>query len=77
MVHAFIMVKTGAGSSEDVQTDLAAFEGVTDSHVVAGEYDIIVEATGDEVYDVLSTASKKISAMEGVTDTKTYVSLSA
>lgn len=77
MVHAFIMVKTGAGSSQDVQSDIAGLDGVTDCHVVAGEYDVIVEATGDEVYDVLSTASKQISAMEGVNDTKTYVSLSA
>jgi DNA-binding Lrp family transcriptional regulator len=77
MVHAYIMVKTGAGSSEDVQGDIAALAGVLDAHVVAGEFDIIVEATGEEVYDVLSTASKKISAMEDVTDTKTYVSLSA
>lgn len=77
MVHAFIMVKTGAGSSQDVQGRIADLDGITDAHVVAGEYDVIVEATGDEVYDVLSTASKKISAMEGVTDTKTYVSLSA
>lgn len=77
MVHAYIMVKTGAGSSEDVQHAIADLAGVLDAHVVAGEYDIIVEATGDEVYDVLSTASKKISALEHVTDTKTYVSLSA
>jgi hypothetical protein len=35
----------------------------------------VVEAEGDEVYDVLHSASNAIRSVEGVTDTKTYVCL--
>ncbi|MXR20201.1 Lrp/AsnC family transcriptional regulator [Halobacterium bonnevillei] len=77
MVHAFIMVKTGAGASSDVRDQVVGLEGVTEAHVVAGTYDIIVEVGGDEVHEVLSTVSDRIGTVAGVTDTKTYISLSA
>lgn len=76
MVHAYIMVKTGAGTSERICEEVRDLAGVVEAHVVAGTYDLIVETGGDEVYDVLSTAAKRISAIEGVNDTKTYIALS-
>ena len=75
MVHAFIMVKTAAGRSEDVLTAVRELDGISEAHVVAGEFDVIVEAEADEVYDVLQTASSEISGMDGVADTKTYMAL--
>ncbi|MFC4552077.1 MULTISPECIES: Lrp/AsnC ligand binding domain-containing protein [Halorussus] len=75
MVHAFIMVKTAAGRSEDLLASIREHERVTEAHVVAGDFDIVVEADAEEVYDVLQTASSGISGMEGVADTKTYMSL--
>ncbi|WP_135853127.1 Lrp/AsnC family transcriptional regulator [Halorussus salinus] len=75
MVHAFIMVKTAAGRSEDVLTAVRELDGISEAHVVAGEFDVIVEAEADEVYDVLQTASSDISGMDGVADTKTYMAL--
>ncbi|MEE6208601.1 Lrp/AsnC ligand binding domain-containing protein [Salarchaeum sp. III] len=77
MVHAFIMVKTAAGSSADARDAILDLAFVVDAHVVAGEYDVIVEADGDAVGDVLGTASTDIQGLEGVEDTKTYVSMSA
>jgi len=77
MVHAFIMIRTTAGASQEVQDSIADTENVTEAHVVAGEFDVIAEATGEEVYDILSTASADIQAVAGVEETKTYVSLSA
>ncbi|MFB6072481.1 MAG: Lrp/AsnC family transcriptional regulator [Halobacterium sp.] len=77
MVHAFIMVKTGAGAASDVRDQLGGIEGVQAAHVVAGRYDIIAEVDSDEVHEVLATVSKDIGTVAGVTDTKTYVSLSA
>ena len=75
MVHAFIMVKTAAGRSEDVLTAVRELDRISEAHVVAGEFDVIVEAEADEVYDVLQTASSDISGMDGVADTKTYMAL--
>jgi DNA-binding Lrp family transcriptional regulator len=75
MVHAFIMVKTGAGESEHLLDPVRKVEGVAEAHIVAGAYDIIAEAEVEEVYDVLKAASSGIQGLQGVTDTKTYISL--
>lgn len=75
MVHGFIMVKTGVGASEGLLDPIRQSNGVTEANIVAGDWDIIVEADGKEVYDVLQVASMAISGLEGVNETKTYVAL--
>lgn len=77
MVHAFIMVRTAAGTSQDVRDAVADLGNVKEAHVVAGEYDVIAEADGEEVYDILSAAAADIQGVTDVEETKTYVSLSA
>ncbi|GAA0265416.1 MULTISPECIES: Lrp/AsnC family transcriptional regulator [Halobacterium] len=77
MVHAFIMVKTGAGTAADARDRVADLDGVVASHVVAGKYDVIAEVEGSEMQDVLGTVSNRIGTVAGVTETKTYISLSA
>ncbi len=75
MVHAFVMVKTDAGKSEEMVEATREVERVTEAHIVAGDYDIIAEVDTDEVYEVLKTASSGIQGLDGVADTKTYISL--
>jgi DNA-binding Lrp family transcriptional regulator len=75
MVRAFIMTKVEAGHAEDVLTQVQGFERITEAHVVAGDYDLVVEAEGEEVYDVLHSASNAIRGLANVVDTKTYVAL--
>jgi DNA-binding Lrp family transcriptional regulator len=75
MVHAFIMVKTAAGRSEDVLDGVRGLDQISEAHVVAGEFDVIAEADAEEVYDVLQTASSDVSGLDGVADTKTYMAL--
>ncbi|QIB75791.1 Lrp/AsnC family transcriptional regulator [Halogeometricum borinquense] len=75
MVHAFVMVKTGAGESERLLAPIRELETVTEAHIVAGAYDVIAEVDAEEVYNILQTASSKIQGLEGVTDTKTYISM--
>ncbi|WP_136589567.1 Lrp/AsnC ligand binding domain-containing protein [Salinigranum halophilum] len=75
MVHAFIMVKTGAGESEQLLGPVRDLDSVTEAHIVAGAYDIIAEVDADEVYEVLKAASSGIQGLQGVTDTKTYIAM--
>jgi DNA-binding Lrp family transcriptional regulator len=75
MVHAFIMVKTAAGKSEDLLAQIRDLEPVTAAHIVAGNYDIISEVTAPEVYNILHTVSSEMQKLDGVADTKTYISM--
>ncbi|WP_336343510.1 Lrp/AsnC ligand binding domain-containing protein [Halalkalicoccus ordinarius] len=75
MVHAFVMVKTGAGRSEEMVEATRELEAITEAHIVAGNYDIIAEVETDEVYEVLQAASSGIQGLDGIADTKTYISL--
>lgn len=75
MVHAFIMVKTAVGESENLLADVRGLAQVDDAHIVAGDYDIIAEVDVSEVYEVMQTASSGIQSLDGVDDTKTYIAL--
>ena len=75
MVHAFIMVDTAAGKSQDLLDAVSGFDTVQEAHIVAGDYDIVVEADADEVYEVLQTASTDVQGLDGVVDTKTYIAI--
>ncbi|PSQ04133.1 ArsR family transcriptional regulator [Halobacteriales archaeon QS_4_69_31] len=75
MVRAFIMVKTAAGKSEDLLTTIREIDGVEEAHIVAGQYDIIVEAVSDEVYDLMHSVATNIRDIDGVADTETYICL--
>lgn len=75
MVRAFIMVKTTAGKSAGLRESITDIEGVEEAHVVAGQYDIVVEAAGEEVYDVIHSVATEVRDLEGVVDTRTYICL--
>ena len=75
MVHAFVMVKTTAGSSEGLVTRLRDLAPVREAHIVAGDHDVIAEVEVEEVYDVLKTVASEMRSLEGVADTRTYISL--
>jgi DNA-binding Lrp family transcriptional regulator len=75
MVRAFIMIKTAAGKSQELLEGILDLGGIEEAHVVAGQYDIIAEATGGEVYDVMQDVANGIRGLDGVADTKTYICL--
>lgn len=76
MVYAFVMVETDSGASKNVVDGIGDLgERVHEAKIVAGDFDVIVEVETEEVYDVLETVAGNIGAMEGVLDTKTYVSI--
>jgi DNA-binding Lrp family transcriptional regulator len=75
MVHAFVMVKTEAGEGERLLDAIRNVVSVSEAHIVAGNYDIIAEMDTEEVYDVLKSVSGDVQGLQGVTDTKTYISM--
>ena len=75
MVRAFIMVKTAAGRATAVQERIQEMDAVLNAHVVAGKYDIIVEAEAEEVYTVIHTVATDLNELDGVVDTRTYICL--
>ena len=75
MVHSFVMVKTGAGSIETVLDAITALAGVEEAHVVAGDYDVIVEVEGADVQESIRTVSTDVREIEGIVDTRTYIAL--
>ena len=75
MVHAFILVKTAAGKSETLLASVRELAIATEAHIIAGDYDLIVEVDAEVVYDILQAASTTIQEMEGVLETKTYISM--
>jgi len=75
MVHAFVMVKTDVAASESLLADIRELTAVSEAHIVAGAYDLIVELTAAEMSTVLQTAASDIQSLDGVLETKTYMSL--
>ncbi|WP_122089074.1 Lrp/AsnC family transcriptional regulator [Halalkalicoccus subterraneus] len=75
MVHAFVMVKTGPGQSEAMVEAARGVDAIAEAHIVAGDYDLVVEIETDEVYEVLHTASTELQGLDGIENTKTYISL--
>jgi DNA-binding Lrp family transcriptional regulator len=75
MVHAYVMVKADSVDAESVLEAVLGVGGVTEAHVVAGDFDIIAEVEAEEVYDVLGAAATDIRSIDGVVDTKTYIAL--
>ena len=75
MVRAFIMVKAIAGTAEELLGDVRNAIGVEEAHVVAGQYDLIVEAERDTVYEIMESVASGIRDLDGVADTRTYICL--
>ena len=75
MVRAFIMVKAGTGQAETLLTRIRELDHVADANIVAGDFDVIVEAGAEEVYDIINSVATEIRSFDEVSDTKTYICL--
>jgi len=75
MVHSFVMVETATGSIESVLETVTDLAGVEEAHIVAGDYDIVVEVEGSNVQESIRVVSTDLRDLEGILDTRTYIAL--
>jgi DNA-binding Lrp family transcriptional regulator len=75
MVTAYVMVKAHTGDADRLQGAIAAIEGVTSCHIVAGDVDLIAKVEVETPADVKDIAATKIQNIDGVEDTQTYVAM--
>ncbi|SIS10884.1 Lrp/AsnC family transcriptional regulator [Natronorubrum thiooxidans] len=75
MAHAYATIDTATGTAEDVCQTLHGTDGVVEAHVIAGDFDVIVELAGDDTQAILATITESVRPLEGVGATRTYVCL--
>lgn len=75
MIRAYVAVITAGGASKEVLDAVRDLSGVTEAHVVAGDFDIVAEIEGETVHDLQTMLTKEIQAIDGVGTTRTYVQL--
>lgn len=75
MPNAYLAVHTAAGTSPDVLAALSDIDEVIEAHVVAGNYDVIVELEAESTGDLLPVVTKEIQGIDGVGATRTYIVL--
>jgi DNA-binding Lrp family transcriptional regulator len=74
VVHAFVMIETGAGAAGSAVETALSRAAVVEAHVVAGEYDVIAEVEGETVETIVGAAAD-LRSIEGVLDSRTYVAM--
>jgi len=75
MVTAYVMVKANTGEADRLRATIMDVDGVIDSHIVAGDVDIIAKLDVDSTADVKSIAADGIQNVTGVEDTQTYIAM--
>jgi len=63
MTTAIILINTDIGAEEEVLSELAKIEGVTEAYIVYGVYDIIAKVTApnmDKLKEVVTTRIRKL-----------------
>ena len=75
MVQAFVTMTADTGRVEALHETVRELGGVVEANIVAGDYDVIIEAEAEEVYDVIDAVATEVRSLEDVVDTKTYVCL--
>jgi len=75
MVKAYAMVITPAGRSTDLVEEIRAIEGVIDAHVIAGDFDIMVEIEAPSIQAIREVIVDRMQRLKGVGTTRTYLAL--
>ena len=73
-VTGFALISTAPNKERHVLDSLRGMGFVKESHLLAGEYDIISKIESREIHDIGSVVVNKIRRIDGVIHTKTLCS---
>lgn len=71
MVKAYILIQTEVGKAAAVAAAIADLPGVTSAEDVTGPYDVIVQASAQDVDELGQLVVANVQAVEGITRTLT------
>lgn len=74
-VLAYVMVKAHTGDADRLRETIAALDGVTEVHIVAGDVDLIAKVQVDTPDEVREIAASAVRSLDGVEDTRTYIAM--
>lgn len=75
MVRAYTTIITASGASEDAVAAIRDLPGVTEAHVVAGDFDVVAEIEGETVLDLQKIVTGGIHEVDDVGTTRTYIQM--
>ncbi|MFO7821532.1 MAG: Lrp/AsnC ligand binding domain-containing protein [Lentisphaeria bacterium] len=75
MVTAFILINIEDKSYQKIVDELNALDGVTEVHLVAGEYDIVAVVKVENNDNLSRLLTDHITHIPGINHTKTLISL--
>ena len=75
MVRAYVTIMTGAGTSQEVLTQIRDLDAVQQADIVAGEFDIIAIVETASEHDLLTLITDEIQSLSGVGRTSTCIVL--
>jgi len=75
MVKSYVLAVAATGRAVDLLPEIRTVDGVSEGHVVAGEYDLLIEVDGETTSEILRNTIERVRDVEGIDDTKTYVSI--
>ena len=75
MVTAFVLINVQDKKVHEIAQNLLAYEGVTELHVVAGEYDMVAILRVRDNQDLSTLITQNIIHTSGVERTKTLFAL--
>ena len=73
MVDAIVLLCVIPGSEYRIKDELQKVDGVTNSRITFGEYDLFVELTTDNIKDLGRLVSRQIRTITGVTKSITLI----
>ncbi|MBR9679698.1 MAG: Lrp/AsnC family transcriptional regulator [Candidatus Altiarchaeota archaeon] len=73
MVYAYIMVRVDAGKEREVMKKLSGLSEVKDSHIIYGEWDLIIKIKSDSIEDITAFVVEKLRKIKQVKLTSTMI----
>ena len=73
MVTAYVTISSELGSEDDIRKELSSIEGVRESHVVYGVYDIVAVVEAESAEELNQIVFDKIRKLNRVKSTLTLI----